>query len=56
MDTTAVTTPEKPVLHLLCGKIASGKFYNEFNACFWHEADQATELKVRCERIAEVHS
>ncbi|MEB7279256.1 ATP-binding protein [Enterobacter asburiae] len=25
MDTTAVTTPEKPVLHLLCGKIASGK-------------------------------
>jgi predicted kinase len=25
MDTNAVTTPEKPVLHLLCGKIASGK-------------------------------
>jgi len=25
MDTNRVTTPEKPVLHLLCGKIASGK-------------------------------
>ncbi|MCK2175086.1 AAA family ATPase [Enterobacter asburiae] len=25
MDTNAVTTPEKPILHLLCGKIASGK-------------------------------
>ncbi|EPL6464360.1 TPA: AAA family ATPase [Proteus mirabilis] len=25
MDINAVTTPEKPILHLLCGKIASGK-------------------------------
>lgn len=25
MDINAVTTPEKPVLYLLCGKIASGK-------------------------------
>lgn len=25
MDINEVTTPEKPVLHLLCGKIASGK-------------------------------
>lgn len=25
MDTATATTPEKPTLHLLCGKIASGK-------------------------------